>query len=89
MYRNRVKRTLREAFWSLAERGLPADHDFVLVARPDVAELVDREGGVERGLRELFADAGLGEPRLNRRLGPYNVKRWRPSRSRRSTSTGA
>ena len=41
--RNAVKRALREAFWAFGER-LPADHDFVLVARPDVAGLVEREG---------------------------------------------
>ena len=57
--RNRVKRVLREAFWALSD-GLPDDHDFVVVARPDVAELTDREGepGVERALREVLANAG-------------------------------
>jgi ribonuclease P protein component len=59
--RNAVKRALREAFWGL-DAGLPADHDFVLVARPDVAGLVEREGtlGVDSSLRELVAQAGLG-----------------------------
>lgn len=58
--RNAVKRALREAFWSLAE-DLPPSHDFVLVARPDAAGLVEREGtsGLEGTLRELFAEAGL------------------------------
>ena len=58
--RNSVKRALREAFWSFGEN-LPEEHDFVLVARPDVAGLVEREGtnGVEGALRELFAEAGL------------------------------
>jgi ribonuclease P protein component len=58
--RNAVKRSLREAFWSL-DRELPASHDFVLVARPDVAGLIDREGtgGVATALRELAAEAGL------------------------------
>ena len=41
--RNKVKRSLREAFWALAD-GLPDGYDFVLVARPDVAALVEREG---------------------------------------------
>lgn len=41
--RNRVKRAMREAFWTLAER-LPPAHDFVLVGRSGVAELVQREG---------------------------------------------
>jgi ribonuclease P protein component len=41
--RNRVKRALREAFWGLAER-LPAEHDFVLVARPEIGALVEAGG---------------------------------------------
>jgi ribonuclease P protein component len=59
--RNAVKRALREAFWGL-DADLPADHDFVLVARPDIAALVEREGtaGVETALRELIATADLG-----------------------------
>jgi ribonuclease P protein component len=59
--RTAVKRALREAFWGLGG-GLPADYDFVLVARPDVAGLVEREGtgGVDSALRELVAEAGLG-----------------------------
>lgn len=57
--RTAVKRALREAFWNL-DAQLPAEHDFVLVARPDVAPLVEREGtgGVENALRELLTDAG-------------------------------
>lgn len=52
--RNRVKRALREAFGALSAE-LPADHDFVLVARPDAGALVreDGEPGVESALREL------------------------------------
>src|ERR1700761_9819561 len=41
--RNKVKRTLREAFWSLSER-LPDKHDFVIVARADIGGLVGKEG---------------------------------------------
>jgi ribonuclease P protein component len=54
--RTAVKRALREAFWGLAEV-VPADHDFVLVARPDSSGLVEREGtrGVTDALRELLA----------------------------------
>lgn len=50
--RNRVKRVLREAFWSLAER-LPAQHDFVIVARDGSAERA-----TEDGLEAVKADLG-------------------------------
>ena len=57
--RNRMKRLLREAFWSAAG-ALPPGHDFVLVARPDAAELAERgEPAVEEALRELLGQAGL------------------------------
>ncbi len=58
--RNAVKRGLREAFWSFDQR-LPRDHDFVLVARPDAAGLVEREGpgAVATALEELISEAGL------------------------------
>jgi ribonuclease P protein component len=54
--RNRVKRALREAFWGLSER-LPERHDFVIVARAEIAELVKREGtsGVAKSLEEALA----------------------------------
>ena len=57
--RNKVKRTMREAFWSLSER-LPAGHDFVLVGRSGVAELVDREGtdGLRNSIASLLDEAG-------------------------------
>jgi ribonuclease P protein component len=59
--RTRVKRALREAFWAEAER-LPVGSDYVVVARPDLRELADREGmpGVRGALAELV-DA-LGAP---------------------------
>ena len=54
--RNKVKRTVREAFWSLAEE-LPGGLDYVIVARPGVEGLVEREGaaGVRASLHELLA----------------------------------
>jgi ribonuclease P protein component len=57
--RNGVKRALKEAFWELGER-LPSNHDFVLVARPDVAGLVERDGtaGVVEALRGLLSESG-------------------------------
>ncbi|HXR31954.1 MAG TPA: ribonuclease P protein component [Solirubrobacterales bacterium] len=54
--RNKVKRILRETFWDFSDR-LPAAHDFVLVARPEIAGLIEREGsaGVSSSLEEAFA----------------------------------
>ena len=53
--RTRVKRLLREAFWTEAER-LPEGSDYVVVARPDARELAEREGmpGVRTALAELI-----------------------------------
>jgi ribonuclease P protein component len=59
--RNRVKRALREAFWSLSG-DLPAGHDFVLVARPPLTELLEKDGAgaVASSLREALGEA-LGD----------------------------
>jgi ribonuclease P protein component len=56
--RNKVKRLLREAFDTEAQR-LPGDADVVVVARPDVRELAEREGleGVRGALEELVTKA--------------------------------
>jgi ribonuclease P protein component len=52
--RNKVKRAIREAFWGLSE-GLPEAHDYVIVARPGIEGLLEREGaeGLRRSLAEL------------------------------------
>ncbi len=55
--RNRVKRALREAFWGLAEE-LPAEHDFVLVARPEIGARV--EDGGPGAVRECIQEALSG-----------------------------
>jgi ribonuclease P protein component len=57
--RNRIKRVLRELFWAEAER-LPGNADYVVVARPDVRELDERDGqaGVQRALMELVEGFG-------------------------------
>src|SRR5690606_32120842 len=54
--RNRVKRVLREAFWGLSER-LPDQHDFVIVARAEISDLIEREGaaGAAASLEEALA----------------------------------
>jgi ribonuclease P protein component len=58
--RNAVKRALKDAFWSISPE-VQGSHDFVLVARPDVAGLLDREGakGVAEALGGLLSEAGL------------------------------
>jgi ribonuclease P protein component len=57
--RNKVKRTLREAFWGISDR-LPPRHDFVIVARAEIGELIEKEGadGARANLEEAFAQAG-------------------------------
>jgi ribonuclease P protein component len=60
--RNLVKRLLREAFHGV-EGELGDGQDVVLVARPPVSELAEREGleGVGAALGELLERAGLHE----------------------------
>jgi ribonuclease P protein component len=60
--RTRVKRSLREAFWAEARR-LPADRDYVVVARPEAGPLAEREGtdGIRTALAGLVDElAGDG-----------------------------
>ena len=59
--RNKAKRALRESFWELSET-LPPKHDFVIVARADIGELIDREGtaGVKATLEEAIAASVKG-----------------------------
>ncbi len=56
--RNRVKRVLREAFWELSDQ-LPPRHDFVIVARSEISDLIEREGsaGAGKSLEEALAGA--------------------------------
>jgi ribonuclease P protein component len=58
--RNQVKRALRDAFSTCAD-ALPAGHDFVIVARPELATLTSEQGatGVERELRDVLESAGI------------------------------
>jgi ribonuclease P protein component len=62
--RNKVKRAVRESFWELAD-GLEAGDDYVIVARPGVEGLLEREGqeGVRASLAELVSSTG--EERLS------------------------
>jgi len=52
--RNRVKRLLREAFRAAPE--LASGRDYVAVARPDAADLAERDGlaGIQRALTDLL-----------------------------------
>lgn len=61
--RNRVKRLLREA-WSCVEGELSPGQDVVIVARPPVLEVAEREGlkGVVRALTELIDRSRLRAP---------------------------
>ena len=63
--RNKVKRAVRESFWELADE-LPGSSDYVIVARPGVEGLVEREGaaGVRESLAKLIAPDS-GEERLS------------------------
>jgi ribonuclease P protein component len=60
--RNKVKRAIREAFWELSD-GLVDDHDYVIVARPGVEGLLERQG--RDGLRASLAEL-VGESREER-----------------------
>jgi ribonuclease P protein component len=55
--RNKVKRTLREAFWSLSGE-LPPGHDFVIVARAEIKDLIEQKGmiGVAADLEEAVTE---------------------------------
>ena len=57
--RNRVKRVLKEAFWSQVDPE-SVDQDFVLVARPGVGEVIESDGlnGAEQCVAEVLK---LGE----------------------------
>jgi len=56
--RNRVKRVLREAFWGISDQP-SGSNDFVLVARPEIGDLIEREGsaGVRASIEEALAGA--------------------------------
>lgn len=58
--RNRVKRLLREAFDGQRER-VEKGYDLVIVARPPVLDLAEREGlsGVDEALSELLSRCGV------------------------------
>ncbi|MGH3029455.1 MAG: ribonuclease P protein component [Gaiellaceae bacterium] len=53
--RNRLKRRLRAAFAEVCP-GLPAGHDYVLIARPGLTEAVETRGfpWLEERVREVF-----------------------------------
>ena len=59
-----MKRAVRDAFWELSD-ALESGHDYVIVARPGVEGLLEREGqdGVRASLAELVR--GSDEERLS------------------------
>ena len=61
--RNRVKRVLKEAFWAQVDPE-SVDQDFVLVARPGIGEVIEKDGlsGAETCVREVL-DMGSGGKR--------------------------
>jgi ribonuclease P protein component len=63
--RNKVKRAIREAFWQLSDR-LEPGHDYVIVARPGVESLLEREGqdGIRSSLAELLGPQAEAEPEV-------------------------
>ena len=67
--RNRVKRVLKEAFWSTVEREA-ADQDFVLVARPEVGRVIEQDGlaGAIRCVEQVLGESG-GSERTGDRAG--------------------
>jgi len=54
--RNRVKRVLKEAFWSQVDPE-SVNQDFVLVARPAIADVIEKDGlrGAEECVSEVLA----------------------------------
>jgi ribonuclease P protein component len=58
--RNRIKRLLREAF-AAQEATLARGYDLVIVARPDLKDLAERDGvdGVRGALDELVVRVGM------------------------------
>jgi ribonuclease P protein component len=58
--RNRAKRLLREAFRHYEPR-LAREYDYVLIARPQLTDLIEgpRKGAVTEAVGELLARAGL------------------------------
>jgi ribonuclease P protein component len=62
--RNKVRRAIRESFWELSELIRPG-RDYVIVGRPGVEGLLEREGqeGIRASLAELMGESG--EERLS------------------------
>lgn len=74
--RNRVKRLLREAF-AQAEQELDPEQDIVVVARPEIRELAERDGldGVGAALGELIDRARLRDRDRSSVAGAIRVEK--------------
>jgi len=59
--RNRVKRVLKEAFWAQVDPE-SVNQDFVLVARPAISDVIDKDGlkGAEECVSEVLGLGGGG-----------------------------
>lgn len=61
--RNRIKRVLKEAFWSSVDQG-SSEQDFVLVARPSIGPLIESRGleGAIECVSEVAGSGKTGDP---------------------------
>lgn len=80
--RNRVKRVLKEAFWSLVDRD-EADQDFVLVARPGIGKVIEEDGlaGAVGCVEEVLGGSGVEPVRSGDQAGERGDERSEDERS--------
>ncbi len=66
--RNRIKRVLRETYWSISQ-SLRGSMDLVIIARTPIVELLEDGGSraVQEKMAEVFRKASLVSPKEERR----------------------
>ncbi len=69
--RNRVKRMLREAFWSLKSEDKTGS-DYVLIARPGICKLAENQGleGIKESLSSVIGNVEEQDGKQGRAAGP-------------------